>query len=485
MKTNINNLIIMGAAVLLTACSSKDLFDENFVENNAKASYAENFATKYANVDMNQSWDYSTKQSYFTLGGTNTGKKAITRAGEGTITKGDWYEVDNNTLTWMQNQLVERQDNSSFGKAFIMSVPNNDFTLVPIFQGMAGAAWNLHVVVDGIDYKIWEKSEDIEVKDDGVVSKGEWYPIKGIKTYEWSTDGAWWDALENTIGDRYDEFWTDGRDNGQRTKVNVTATRAKEIKLSGLPVGAEMYFYLEVTKSGNDNDNQYQNVGDRLSSIDHQMLALTDVPRPGNIPADDKAMIIGCEDANLANSDWDYNDVVFLVYGKEIPKPLEIIAGQTVKEATTVRYMIEDLGSTDDFDFNDIVLDVSNITEKTAIYTNGKLTEWKEGRTYQEAVIRHLGGTLSFKLTIGNTELEEHAGVMGADPNERYEVSGWDMNRHNIKVEVRQVENTEVYNTIGFPKAGEAPMIIAVDPSQGWMDERQSVPESWFYVPEE
>lgn len=486
MKAYISNLIMIGAAALLTACSSRDLFDENGIENNTKASYAENFVKKYANVNMNQSWDYSHKQGYFTLGGLSDKiRKAITRAGEETITKGDWYEVDNNTLTWMQETLEEGEVNSSLGKAFVMSVPNNDFTLVPIFQGVAGAVWNLHVVVDGVDYKIWEKSEDIEVKDDGNVSKGEWYPIKGIRTYEWGPDGVWWDALENTIGDRYDEYWTDGRDNSQRTKVNVTATRAKEIKFSGLPVGAEMYFYLEVTKSGNDDKKIYQNVGDRMSSIDHQMLALTDVPRPANIPAEDEALIIGCEDANLANSDWDYNDVVFLVYGKKIPKPIEITEGQVVKEAITVRYMIEDLGSTDDFDFNDIVLDVSNVKEKTAIYTNGKLTGWNEGAEYQEAVIRHLGGTLPFKLTVGDTEFEEHAGVLGANPNEKYIISGWDMNSHNVSVMVRQSVNSEVYNNLRFPKAGEAPMIIAVDPSQEWMNERQSVPESWFYVPEE
>ncbi len=77
MKTNINNLILLGAAVLLTACSSKDLFDENAVENNTKASYAENFAKKYVNIDMNQSWDYSHKQSDFRLVGTSKGQKAM------------------------------------------------------------------------------------------------------------------------------------------------------------------------------------------------------------------------------------------------------------------------------------------------------------------------------------------------------------------------------------------------------------------------
>ncbi len=74
--------------------------------------------------------------------------------------------------------------------------------------------------------------------------------------------------------------------------------------------------------------------------------------------------------------------------------------------------------------------------------------------------------------------------MLGADTNEKYVVSGWDMNKHNIRVQVRQNENKEVYNNIMFPKTGEIPMIIAVDPSQEWMSERRSVPESWFYVPE-
>ena len=37
--------------------------------------------------------------------------------------------------------------------------------------------------------------------------------------------------------------------------------------------------------------------------------------------------------------------------------------------------------------------------------------------------------------------------------------------------------------TITFPKAGTAPMIIAVDPTQKWMQEQKSVPASWFYLP--
>ena len=36
-----------------------------------------------------------------------------------------------------------------------------------------------------------------------------------------------------------------------------------------------------------------------------------------------------------------------------------------------------------------------------------------------------------------------------------------------------------MYN-ITFPKKGKAPMIIALDASNNWMDERSSVPTGWF-----
>lgn len=242
-----------------------------------------------------------------------------------------------------------------------------------------------------------------------------------------------------------------------------------------------MYFYLKITTSGNDDNNLYHYVGDQLSSVNHQMLALS-VDRPANIPEDNETMIIGCEDAYLENSDWDYNDVVFLIYGKKVPEPETI---KKIDEVTTKRYMIEDLGDTDDFDFNDIVVDVSEIVTKNAIYQGDVFLryEYDESTRRQTATIRHLGGTLPFTLKIGDTQLEERQGVLGQDPNETFEITGWDMENNNIGVSVQQLNNKGVF-TISFPKEGEAPMIIAVDPTQGWMPERQSVPESWFYVPE-
>ena len=174
-----------------------------------------------------------------------------------------------------------------------------------------------------------------------------------------------------------------------------------------------------------------------------------------------------------------------MVYGKpKVPTTQELTETTSIEKRVTVRYMIEDLGSTDDFDFNDIVVDVSDVWTSSPVYTNGVLSGWKDSDKHQEAIIRHLGGVLPFKLTIGDTELEEHEGVLGSNPNEKFIVSGWDKDNHNISVLVKQSETSTVYNNVKFPKAGEAPMIIAVNPSQDWMEERVSVPSSWVYIPE-
>lgn len=472
MKTNGNKLMmVLAAAAMMTACSNsgEDLYDNTYNEKAVKASYAENFVKKYPNVNLNQSWDFSHKNASYSLGTT---PKAGTRAGSGSWSTQDWYEVDNNTLTWMHEQLVEGEDHRGLGSPFYMTIPNNDFYIVPIYQGQASAVWNLHVVIGGVDYTIWGKSQDIEIKD---VKNQDWHTVvqpTWFWDWEGTGEGAWWESLFNTDGG---DKWTKSPDNGGVLN-KVSAVRAKPRKFSGYNVGDDMYFYLEI-RTGDENRC---NAGDQESSLNGMMLALN-CPRPANIPADYETMIIGCEDAHLSLSDWDMNDVVFLVYGKQVPKPIQITEGDpVVNENRIVRYMIEDLGATDDFDFNDIVIDMVESTPKTPVYTNGKLTDWKYGETTQKAVIRHLGGTLPFQLTIGNTTLAEHAGVLGSNPDEEYTVTGWNKNTHNISVRVKQLGSETVYNSVGFPKAGEAPMIIAVDPTQDWMSERQSVPESWF-----
>ena len=475
MKTNVKTMLMALVATSMVACSNnQDVFDGGAIEKTAKQSYAENFAKKYPNVDMNQNWDFSSKTPYFSFS-NNNGNHAGTRAAVSyDFTEGAKQEVDLSTVEWMKDNLKEGKPNRSLGKAFYMTVPGTEFTIQPIFQGEAGAVWDLHVVVNGVDILLWTKSQDIELQTE---VKSEWHSVVD----EQAAEGGW---------------------EAQRNTLKATAVRSVPYTFKNLPVGADMYFYLDITTSGSGGwdwwdevKQEYHpwkmyymnNVGDHMTSVDQMMLALQGFEKPSNVPAGYEYMLIGCEDANLADSDWDMNDVVFLVYGKNVPKPIEITEGTTVYDSRTVRYMVEDLGSTDDFDFNDIVIDVTENKAKTPVYTNGVLTSWNEGETTQKAVIRHLGGTLPFLLTIGNKQLPEMGGqsTFQTSPNTEYDVTGWNINSHNISVQVQQKDNQGVYNNVVFPRAGEAPMIIAVDPSQNWMPERQSVPESWFYLPEE
>ena len=439
------------AAILLTACSSKDVFDSNYEESITKQTYSENFTQKYTDVDLNQNWDYSNKNAAYSLGQTRSAK-AHTRATDYSFTPGEDYVIDNSTLTWMKSKLTEKNDHRSLGNPFYMTVPNNSFTIVPIYQGKASMEWELHVVVDGVDIKLWEKCQNIWVKKKA--TDEDWIAVGDLSTTELD---------KNTI--------------------SAAAVKATPYTFENLPVGTNMYFYLLITNGGNDHKSLQ---GAHQSSLNGMMLALTDCPRPSNIDEDNEVMIVGCEDLSDRSSDWDMNDLVFMVYGKPyVPQPIKIEEGDPITKKTTVRYMIEDLGATDDFDFNDIVLDVSDIYTSTPIYKNGVLDSWADSDHHQEATIRHLGGELPFRLKIGDTQLEERQGVLGSDPNETFTVSGWDINTHNISIEVRQSKNADVYNHVAFPKKGEVPIIIAVDPTVQWMKERQSVPASWFYIPEE
>lgn len=159
----------------------------------------------------------------------------------------------------------------------------------------------------------------------------------------------------------------------------------------------------------------------------------------------------------------DYDDLIYLV----LPNPAPLAK----------RYMIEDLGSKDDFDFNDIVVDVM-----------------QDNAGHQKAIIRAMGGTIEFKLKIGDTEWSKVATGKfeettmyntedGYNPTKSYaefDVSGWNPSTNNISAEVKSLVGDDVIIKIPFPKEGEVPMIIAVNTYVDWQNERESLPKDWW-----
>jgi hypothetical protein len=143
------------------------------------------------------------------------------------------------------------------------------------------------------------------------------------------------------------------------------------------------------------------------------------------------------------------------------------------------RYLIEDLGSKRDFDFNDIVVDV--IQDESG---------------NQKAIIRAMGGKLDFTLKIGNTTWikGKDGAALGYDVDAMYNtdspdytkklaefpVSGWYPDLNNVSVEVESMANQDVIIQIPFPRKGEAPMIIALNTYVDWQTERTPLPDNWW-----
>lgn len=289
------------------------------------------------------------------------------------------------------------------------------------------------------------------------------------------------------------------------------------------PLGTELRFYLKIT---NKHPGYYDSTNEEQWSTDNMMLTMQlpegAIPDEDHIPAifrdeDYEAAIIGCEDNNVG--DWDYNDVVFLMLGKTIPVPMKYIAK---------RYMVEDLGTTDDLDFNDVVVDI----EQQAYLTidrnaSGKLVYVEDtSRTpLTKATVRAMGGTLDFEFGFTKEEggkkvfksmfrkgnlLDLNYAVMyntaenNIDESEIYfegPTTLWEPANNNVAFKVyKDVDDVSgtlnlgtndrniVYDndnervssyTLTFPSPGDTPYIMAFPLTKKWKYERKQICRDW------
>lgn len=519
-----NYLLAALASLAFASCGEKDFYNPDGVQALQTAEFESNFIKEFGKPAADKNWDMSIAGSRY----------AATRA-EGGITPvvdDEWYYVEQASLDFFQEELKEGENNRAKGQPFIMSAPNNGFAIYPIYQGAAAFKWDLHMVVEqsGVeiaDINVWQKHRDIECQLSDETLEFDHTPSHKLSELDdkkmnfanmWLTGngnegdkakfkaafpesmldadhfrkGDVWYTPQQAFGlhDSYTEYlggatwapsetgkngWWENYEVGYNTTL-AKAIRTKGIHFPTLPVGANIYFYLDVKNEvdGNWVDKKKE------SSLAHMMVAL-ECEAPTNLP-NHEITIIGCEDQSDETSDWDMNDLVFMVVGDPIvPKPIEIKENQYEEITVAKRYMIEDLGSTDDFDFNDIVLDVEEYCTHTITMTNGVKTADVAGDKHQRAYIRHLGGTLKWNLSIGNYQTGLRGGQMNVDPDELIELPDgtWNPETNNITVNVPHSGSNEVVYTITFPETGTIPMIIAVDPSQPWMEERKHIPAEW------
>ena len=462
------NILVLSAglclASILTSCT-KDAIPT--YEEAQKAAYTNSFVTKYGQISPTQSWD-------FTTGEPNLAKtRGVSVPNVEVLEKGvDWGDVSKLKL-----------------KHFTF---NN-------------AVWNYDIIQSGIqknadlfyainselpEKKIWVGNEVALVSPS---SSFYIFPLLsgGLNRYD----------LKVKVGNEDPVIIFSKDYNFFQTINGMTTPDGKTVNMRGVkieaPVGTPIEIYLDNVR--NENNKQLPTVGTTnghavyIDVPDNVELELDDI----ELADDHIAKYIGIEDA-IAGTDNDYNDLVLAVVGNpDVPQEKVITENQyQVTTCRAKRYMIEDLGAIGDFDFNDVVVDVEEYT----VYTH-KVTSENGVKTSDEVIstttaptkafIRALGGTIDFELTIGSTKWVKSesdydtATMYNTQGNIDYskalaefEVSGYNYDNNNITFRANGKDG-KMY-TVSFPKKGEAPMMIAVDPSTNWMTERTSIPSSWF-----
>ncbi len=424
---------------VFVACSSEDLYDPNSLEQESKNEYEYNFVSKYGAIPSDQTWDFASGAKLVTRGGSeaitiqpvsglNFGNPRVVTTGSGTNTQYTVQLGKNNILAQGIAKVLP-EGTPQLGVKCVLAAPNNSFTIYPVCaQGQ-------------LRYDLCMK-----------VNNGA--PVTIFK-----------------------KDWTDyhvAYYNGMKTVDNHT------VSMPGVMVTAPLGTSIELFMNIYDNHTTVSTTSGNAIFVD-----VPNHVRPEDVTMRDDAAIkiVGFEES-VNGGDRDFNDLVLCIVGNpDIPLPEPIVKDSyTVETSNEKRYMIEDLGATDDFDFNDIVVDVSDntiVTHAITMENNLINTDVVTGtESVQKAILRHQGGTLPFQLIIGDKVFEEMQGKMEVNPDLEYTITGWVPDQNNIVVKVKEV--SDVVYTLTFPKAGSAPMIIAVDPTQTWMKEREAIPSSWW-----
>ena len=487
-KIFLQSVIALSAITAFMSCS-KDIeaFNASAIEEKQKNDYASSFVAKYGPIDPNQSWDFTTGERRLATRGATTISTTIMENG---ISWGDVSKIktvkQDDADAWNHTNIVIENDNATEkngallnamvkalpegrgqnGKPVVLVAPSSGFWIYPLFSGGI-LTYDLKVKVGDqapvtVFTKDWINFQTVNgMQKDNVYAKGGTINMKGI--YIEAPVGT---AVEIYIDNIYNHTPAAGNNNGRAYPSPAGTTNGRAIYVD-IPEGIR--------------------------------------PEIEGVTLKENAVIkyIGIEDIaeglSYDSTDNDFNDLVLAVIGNpDVPQEKIIEEDQyEVETCVPKRYMIEDLGSIGDFDFNDIVVDVEDYTVETHKVTreNGVITSDKVISTTSaptKAVIRALGGTIDFELKIGDTiwkksdseyvvtTMYNTQGTIDYDKELAvFEVSGWNAGANNISVTVTE-KSGDVF-TITFPKKGTAPMIIAVDPTQKWMGERVSVPKEWFY----
>ena len=425
-KNVLKGMGILCASALFVACSHDLSVDDSSVVENIKDQYKAAFIKKYGEINPNQSWDFTTSMFDEATSAKTRGTTSDVYA-----LLSEWTEgyVHFQEISWLNPNWTEKKWNQDrdYIKTNLANCPELDWE--PHISGCLKAwAYFSHGNGDANAvrwYRLGVHTEDANGTQNTTVIKGK------------TKSDMWYTGFKQTV-------------NGAGYIIDTRNLKDAD----------NAYWYATIT-NGNGSDNYTVTEAQKLTKY-----------KEITAPSGSVYWCFSCD------GNKDYSNLILLV------KPVVI----------SKRYMIEDLGSIGDFDFNDIVVDFNQISI---------VDENTQQITYEKtAVVRAMGGTYDFTLKVGNkpvwgksakgfttTTMYNTQGTINYNEvyGESFAVDDWNPDENNITIEVVKqgpTTNNSVY-TVKFPKEGEAPMIIDVDPVRKWMNEQTSVLRDWWYDPAE
>lgn len=208
--------------------------------------------------------------------------------------------------------------------------------------------------------------------------------------------------------------------------------------------------------------------------------------------------IVGFEDG----PDNDMNDIMWFMEGNfEETEKLPQMGEEPKSETNSWILACEDLGSTDDYDFNDIVLEVQKVDDYVDITQDGQVvgTEYKGSKLVLKCLAA--GGTLPAYIYYDGQLIGESHGMLGSTDtktmintynftNTPQEVvveesidKDWTLtaNKHKFVIKVAQSEESGDVGSkiVEAPDPGTAPQMIIVPGDWLWPTERTGIEKAY------
>ena len=422
-KYLMKGLAAIALAAATASCSkNEDLYNSNAEIDQQKQAYSDAFKAKYGTIASNQTWGFDKVRTRTRAADTDAKLWAGKSEYEGIVIPKPINQGGN------PNEAAEVI--AEFSKVRREPSPINlnftDFFVQQVYKGVAS-------------YSSWKKQ-------DGTVQTG----IVGSNQMDQLACGPNHDHIRNFnygdySGGKYDQVWT-----GALSGPNLNTDKVYQDDQMMLMVGSstsQFSFHNSWSEPQHWYDHNYYILewkGSYYVGFDFESESSeTQQVGKGYLKGD-----------KFVDRDYIFNDwIVKITPAYPVNEPDKV-----VKE--TGRIICEDLGTVDDFDFNDIVFDAT-------IYTDGTC----------DITILSAGGTLD--VTVAGEDIHSHTGTMNTNCNYALPTKTGYARLIDIPIVVSKKNNAgEVVSYELAATAGAAPQKICVPKSYKWCVERTNIEEA-------